>query len=299
MTPQQVIRVFDILLDKTDSPYYLPSEKYDLLTQAQMTILDKYFYNKSAIPNDLSTPIGSYENTEYNAQALANILYTTRMQVDQSGHITFGVINNQLNYLSNIPDAQVYQIANTATVASTALTGTLTVAANGAVTGTGTAFISQLGVGSVIFTQDKNWTIKSVTSDTIAEVVDVGIVQTATLPMRVIAANAARTVVRFVRQNDILAFQQNVFKRPSTTNPLRCIDGEGYLFYPQPTSEATRMTVEMNVLRMPQDFNAMNNIGFELAPFTHNEIILEALKLAGASIRDGEFQQAIQQIAQS
>lgn len=296
MTPQQVVRVFDILLDKADSPYYLPTEKYDFLSHAQQRVMDKYFYNKSGVPNDPATPIGSYENTEFNAQALNTLLYTVRMRTDQGGHVSFESINNQLGFLSNIPDAQVYQVANTATVQSQALSGTISVQANGTITGTGTSFTSQLNVGSILFTDSKNWTVKSISNDTTATVVTPGIVQTSPVAMRSISNNAIRTTVQFVRQNDILAFQTNVFKRPTTTTPLRCIDGVGYLFYPFPTSDASRFTVEMNVLRMPQDFNAMNNIGFELAPFTHQEIILEALSLAGASIREADFQDAIKQL---
>lgn len=296
MTPQQVVRIFDIILDKVDSPYYLPQEKYDFLSLAQRRVLDKYFYNKSGVPNDPSAPIGSYENTEYNAAALNTLLNTVRMRTDISGHISFGAIDAQLNFLSNLPDAQVYQVANTATVTSTPLTGTLTIAQNGTITGTGTQFNTQLAPGAIIFTQDKNWTVSTVTNNTTAQVLVNNIVQESAVPMRVIANTAERTTVQFVRQNDILAFQKNVFKKPTTAQPLRCIDGIGYLFYPLPTSDATRFTVEMNVLRMPQDFNAMNNIGFELAPFTHDEIVMEALSIAGVSIRETEFQQVVQQL---
>jgi hypothetical protein len=92
--------------------------------------------------------------------------------------------------------------------------------------------------------------------------------------------------VKYVKQNDRWAFERNIFKKPSTSNPKYTLLGEGLKFYP--TSEATNLT--LTVVKYPvliESANAEDEC--ELGDYQMHQILSIALKLAGISVRDREL----------
>jgi hypothetical protein len=87
--------------------------------------------------------------------------------------------------------------------------------------------------------------------------------------------------VRFVKHNNVFEYQNNVFKAPSSPTKMIYTVFSSYLqLYPVVNS----FTIDLSVIRTPDLFVAGESPGW--TDYMLNQIILQALKLAGISVSD-------------
>lgn len=95
-------------------------------------------------------------------------------------------------------------------------------------------------------------------------------------------AKADDTVIKFVRHNSLYTFKSNVFKAPADDFPWFTILATGYQIYP-----SIGTTVKLTIMKTPL---ILTNTGesLEFEDYVVDQIILQAVKLAGVGIRDTE-----------
>jgi hypothetical protein len=106
MTVQKSIDIFNILLDKTGTPYLSDEEVVDLLNMA----LRGEFLNR-LFPDSL----GGTVNFEFDANTLANIqplIYTLSISMNGSGVLTTAAINTALQTATGNADDVYFRIAS-------------------------------------------------------------------------------------------------------------------------------------------------------------------------------------------
>lgn len=88
--------------------------------------------------------------------------------------------------------------------------------------------------------------------------------------------------VRFVKHNNLYSYKANAFKRPSATNTFYTITAQGYQLYP-----STGVTVKITAMKTPK---TLTNTGesLEFSDYVAQQVIFQAVKLAGVGIRDQE-----------
>lgn len=91
---------------------------------------------------------------------------------------------------------------------------------------------------------------------------------------------------KYVRFNNYLQYQNNFFKKSSDSNPLYTLTAAGIKIFPITTSLAT-----LTVIKTPKILIAGNTPDFD--DYVMNQVILQALKLAGVAVRDEELIQDI------
>lgn len=87
---------------------------------------------------------------------------------------------------------------------------------------------------------------------------------------------------RYVRHNDYYSALGNVFKAPSDDHPIR----RHFDSYIQIDPKVSGVDVEMTVIRFPEEMDLATSVGSELSEQVHNNIVFQALRYAGVSIRD-------------
>jgi hypothetical protein len=92
--------------------------------------------------------------------------------------------------------------------------------------------------------------------------------------------------VKYIKQNNIWSFTQNVFKKPVTKRPGYTLVGNGLQFYPTDTTK----TLTINVVKKPKLF-ALADLAseVELSDYVMFSVISIAVKLAGVALRDEEI----------
>lgn len=90
------------------------------------------------------------------------------------------------------------------------------------------------------------------------------------------------TMIKFVKHNNLYSYKANVFKAPTNSNPLFTIIAQGYQVYP-----STGVTVKLTLMKTPK---TLTNTGesLEFSDYVAQQVILQAVKLAGVGIRDQE-----------
>jgi hypothetical protein len=122
-----------------------------------------------------------------------------------------------------------------------------------------------------------NSTLQTVSGDGTAEFIKV---------MRVKVVKNGRTYpAKFARHNDIDAFHNNYFKKPTYDTPKYTLQNNGFQFNPTDTVASIYFTV----LKRPKDMTLVVNC--ELPQITHNEIVALGLQFAGIASRDEILQQ--------
>lgn len=95
------------------------------------------------------------------------------------------------------------------------------------------------------------------------------------------------TMIKFVKHNNLYAFKANVFKAPEDSAPLYTILAIGYQIYP-----SIGTTVKITVMKTPK---ILTNTGesLDFTDYMVDQVILQAVKLAGVGIRDEELIQDV------
>lgn len=93
-----------------------------------------------------------------------------------------------------------------------------------------------------------------------------------------LASNNA--IIKFIRFNNINAYNSNVFKAPTQTYPGFVIQANGIQVYPQ-----IALSVNLACLKSPK---VLTNTGesLEYDDYTNNVVLFTTIKLAGVQIRD-------------
>lgn len=129
----------------------------------------------------------------------------------------------------------------------------------------------------IITNANINSTLQTVSSDISAEFVKI---------MRIKVVKNGRTYpAKFARHNDIDAFHNNYFKKPTYNTPKYTLQNGGFQFNPTDTVASIYFTV----LKRPKDMTLVVNS--ELPQITHNEIVALGLQFAGVASRDEILQQ--------
>lgn len=98
---------------------------------------------------------------------------------------------------------------------------------------------------------------------------------------RIMNASVSNTPIRWVRHNNINAYNQNAFKAPDSDNPKYTLLSSGIQFYPTTTTGIT-----LTVIKRPRAISDVVNPEWD--DYSLNLILMIALQLAGVAIRDGE-----------
>jgi hypothetical protein len=88
--------------------------------------------------------------------------------------------------------------------------------------------------------------------------------------------------VRIARHNDILEFQNNYFKKPTTTNARYTLENGLYQFYP--TDQIGQ--IQLTVLKSPKPLALSPQVDPELPLSAHLKILAIGLEFAGVASRD-------------
>lgn len=103
-----------------------------------------------------------------------------------------------------------------------------------------------------------------------------------------ISIGGSRNVVKFTKGNNIWAYARNVFKVATTTFPRFTIEGgslaPGYKFYPIDVAS----TIYFTLIKTPRIMTDIPYNAPEWDDFVMNQVILQAVKLAGVQLREEE-----------
>lgn len=89
-------------------------------------------------------------------------------------------------------------------------------------------------------------------------------------------------IVRFVRANDFIRFQQNEYKKATNSDPVYRVFSGGIKVNPVVNAEPLLITL----IRLPREVSISGGTDSELPEFTHQRIIAIAIELAGIASRD-------------
>jgi hypothetical protein len=92
--------------------------------------------------------------------------------------------------------------------------------------------------------------------------------------------------VKFTKHNNIVSYINNVFKAPSESDPRYVVTALNYTVYPETIGALT-----FTVLKTPRIMTAGNSPDWD--DYVMNQVILQAVKLAGVPLRDEEIQQDV------
>jgi hypothetical protein len=92
--------------------------------------------------------------------------------------------------------------------------------------------------------------------------------------------------VTFTKHNNIVSYINNTFKAPSESAPRYVVTASNYTIYPSTTGAVT-----FTVLKTPKIMTAGNSPDWD--DYVMNQVILQAVKLAGVPLRDQEIIQDV------
>lgn len=87
--------------------------------------------------------------------------------------------------------------------------------------------------------------------------------------------------IKYIRNNDINSFNQNVFKRPKETKPVFTLTSDGIQIYPKLEKE-----FNVSLVKSPKIASLENDENIDLPSFTHQRVLAYALSLSGIASRD-------------
>jgi hypothetical protein len=98
-----------------------------------------------------------------------------------------------------------------------------------------------------------------------------------------LSLSSDNTLIKFIRFNNINAYNANVFKVPTQSYPGFVLQASGIQIYPK-----IALSVNITLLKTP---NVLTNTGevLEYDDYTNNGVVFTALKLAGVQIRDTDI----------
>ena len=99
--------------------------------------------------------------------------------------------------------------------------------------------------------------------------------------------------VKFVKQNNVWAITNNVFKAPTIDRPRFTLVANGIQFYP---TDATK-DITVTVVKNPTVLSLSPDVDPDFGDYSLYTILMIALQLAGVSVRDQELIGTIQNIS--